>query len=115
MSGRQRVKRRELDEVEHPAAHDERDLEQQVHEAHALEAVAGEPVEQSRAPQYERDRYGLYAEAVGVFAPVASRTEGRTARPTTLKYIIVTVVIRNVEQVGLACLLFCSSSRALLS
>ena len=52
----QRVERRELEQVQHAAAHDERYLQQQVQpQAHAFEVVAGEAVEQRRTAQHERE------------------------------------------------------------
>ena len=75
-----RVERGELQQIQDAAAHNQRNLQQQVQaKADALEVIAREPVEQSRAAQHEHDDGYEHADGRREIRPrSANRTASRT-------------------------------------
>ena len=113
----QRVERRELQQVQHAAAHDQRYLQQQVQpQAHPFEVVAREPVQQRRASQHERHDGDQHADGRGEIRArqQVERQVEQYDRHHAEVHVVVPVIIRHVEKIGLSRLLLHLVARALV-
>ena len=100
-----RIERRELQQIQDAAAHDQRNLQQQVQaQADALEMIAREPVEQSRTTQHEHDDGHEHADSRREIRPgqqIERQVEHKHGNHAEV-HIVMPVVVGNVEEVLLA-------------